>query len=302
MINIAVLLTCHNRKDKTLSCLSSLFAATERYNLSKEEGKNVGLDIFITDDGCTDGTADAIRQHFSSGQEITIIKGDGSLYWNRGMIAAWEEALKSHSKYDYYLLLNDDTYLMDNLFEELFATHEYTVAHYSRAGIYSGITCSKDDDNVTTYGGDIFTNRFLSKLKRLNPNGTPQRCDMANANILLVARQVVDTIGIFWKGYHHGMSDSDYSLKAERNGIPIMLTPCYVGRCDFDHIDNYEEGRRLMAMSLKQRRAYFSKPTRSNKDYLRFIARHQTIRLPMVFVGRMLCVYFPKIYYKIKKY
>ena len=98
------------------------------------------------------------------------------------------------------------------------------------------------------------------------------------------------------------MSDSDYSLKAERNGIPIMLTPCYVGRCDFDHIDNYEEGRRLMAMSLKQRRAYFSKPTRSNKDYLRFIARHQTIRLPMVFVGRMLCVYFPKVYYKIKKY
>ena len=65
MINIAVLLTCHNRKDKTLSCLSSLFAATERYNLSKEEGKNVGLDIFITDDGCTDGTADAIRQHCS---------------------------------------------------------------------------------------------------------------------------------------------------------------------------------------------------------------------------------------------
>ena len=58
-MKIAVLLTCFNRRDYTLSCLKSLFTAQKCYN---EYGKDkLNLEVFLVDDGSKDGTSDAIR-------------------------------------------------------------------------------------------------------------------------------------------------------------------------------------------------------------------------------------------------
>lgn len=72
---IAVLLTVFNRRETTLTCLESLFSG------SVPEGYSI--EVYLTDDGCTDGTTDAVRERFP---DVRIVAGDGSLYWNRGMI------------------------------------------------------------------------------------------------------------------------------------------------------------------------------------------------------------------------
>lgn len=298
MLNIAVLVTCHNRKDKTLSCFSSLFVALDKYNSSRNDYDKIKIVTYLTDDGCTDGTADAVRQLFDN-HELNVIQGDGNLYWNGGMRMAWNEALKRHDEWDFYLLLNDDTDIMENAFDELIKTHHYCLENYGCDGMYSGITCSKSDYSVS-YGGTVFTNRFLAKTKQLGPTGEPQMCNLTNANILLVSKDVVDKIGIFWEGYKHGNADGDYAMKARKQGIPVLLTSCFVGRCNYDHDHDNEEGKKVMMMSLKERRKYFSKPTRSNRDYVKFVWRHETLRLPMVVFGRFLNVYFPKVYYSLK--
>lgn len=298
MRNIAVLVTCHNRKAKTLSCFSTLFAALDKYNGCRDASEQIRIVTYLTDDGCTDGTADAVRQLIDY-QEYNVIQGDGNLFWNGGMRAAWNEALKRHEEWDFYLLINDDTDIMENAFEELLKTHDYCIEKYGRDGMYSGITCSKTDDTVS-YGGTVFTNRFLAKTKQLGPTGEPQMCDLTNANILLVSKDVVDEIGIFWEGYKHGIADSDYAMKARKHGIPVLLTSCFVGRCNYDHDHDKEESAKVMAMSLSERRKYFSKPTRSNRDYVKFVWRHETLRLPMVLFGRFMNVYFPKLYYSMK--
>lgn len=41
------------------------------------------------------------------------------------MRLAWNEALKRHDDWDFYLLINDDTDLFDDCFEELVDTHVY---------------------------------------------------------------------------------------------------------------------------------------------------------------------------------
>ena len=61
-ISIAVILTCFNRKKKTVQCLRHLFAAANQYNTGHTGREEVHLSIFLTDDGCTDGTADAVRE------------------------------------------------------------------------------------------------------------------------------------------------------------------------------------------------------------------------------------------------
>ena len=300
MVKIAVLVTCHNRKNKTVTSFGTLFAALNKYNDSHTECEKINIVTFLTDDGCTDGTADAVRQLFDN-HELNIIQGSGNLYWNGGMRLAWNEALKRHDEWDFYLLLNDDTEILEDAFNELMKTHAYCIENYGRDGVYSGITCSKTDSTKMTYGGDEFTNRFLAKTRRLEPTGKPQMCDFTNANILLVSKDVVDKIGIFWKGYTHGNADGDYALKARKKGIPVLLTSCFIGKCSDDNVKDDSFAEMVMAMSLKERKKFFSNPIRSNRDYIKFVRRHETMRLPMVLFGRFLNVYFPKIYYSMKK-
>ena len=91
---IAVLLTCLNRKQKTLACLEALF--------SQVLPAHVDISACIVDDASTDGTSDAVRQTYP---KVKIFSGDGNLFWN-GNAGAFSKAMKDDP--DYYLWLNDD--------------------------------------------------------------------------------------------------------------------------------------------------------------------------------------------------
>lgn len=297
-MTISILLTCHNRKSKTEKCLRCLKEAFDAYNIIAEE--KMDIEIFLTDDGCTDGTVEAARCIFPSEQQLHILKGDGTLFWAGGMRFCWNEALKRHLDWEYYLLLNDDTEVMPNVFPELFRAQRYAMDHFGREGIVSGITCSTSDPCVVTYGGDVFTNRLFAKVRRLAPCGEPQICDITNANILFVPVSVVDKAGIFYKGYTHGRADTDYSIMARRKGFPVLLTANFCGRCDHDHSSEMETARKIISMDLRERKMYFKNPLHSSKDFLIVIRRCFPLRLPFVWIGRMLNVYFPRFYYRIK--
>lgn len=73
METIAVLLTVHNRKEKTLNCLRRLY--------SQEKIDQYVVDVFLTDDGCTDGTSMAVKEEFPN---VNIINGDGTLFGIEG--------------------------------------------------------------------------------------------------------------------------------------------------------------------------------------------------------------------------
>ena len=143
-------------------------------------------------------------------------------------------------KWDFYLLANDDTFAFDTLFDELFASHQYCLSHYGRAGLYSGVTCKPGHPDVTTYGGDKVD--WLCRLHRVKPNGQPQPVDEANANLLLVPAEVVEQIGIFYEGYTHSSADYDYTRQAVKHHIPVLITGNNCGECDYDHDSGKIEG------------------------------------------------------------
>lgn len=296
-MNIAVLITCHNRKEKTLGCLANLYGKIAEYNSRGSETLN--LYVYITDDGCTDGTFEAIKDLYVS-RSIYIVKGDGSLYWAGGMRAAWREAMRSAVKWDFYLLLNDDTVLLSNCFDELLATHQYCLKRFGTYGIYSGACCSRSNRDITSYGGDVIIDK-TGAHERIKPSGIPQPLDMANANILLVPAGVVEKIGIFYDGYVHSYADYDYALQAKKAGIPVLLTSKHCGACDYDHLIGEENAKKIKAMSLKERISYFSNPLHSNRDHLIYIYRNFPFKLPFAFLFRCLHVITPWGYYFITK-
>lgn len=299
-IKIATIITVFNRKQKTLSSLKHLFAAEMFYNKKYQEERIINVSVFLTDDGSTDGTADAVRAEFPE-HDITILQGTGNLFWAGGMRMAWKAAINTRTAWDYYLLLNDDTYMNENCFIELFQTHDYSMKTFGKHGLYSGITCSPDNPSVTTYGGNRFTGWAKGKKAILTPTGVPQTADMTHANILLVHKSIVTSQGIFYEGFHHGSADFDYSMQARSQGFPLLVTAHVCGTCERDHDSSKENIERLMNMTHSERSEYVRQPAHLDNDYLLFVRRNLPLRYPMAIIIRKIRVFFPKLYYYISK-
>jgi len=205
---IAVLLTCHNRKDKTLQCLAAL------YNQQELE-LEYAIEVFLVDDASTDGTAVAIANQFS---KVNIIPGNGNLFWNRGMHKAWETASKTKD-FDYYLWLNDDTFLYPTALQSLLTNK-----------ISDSIVCGATQSAIskqTTYGG------YKKNPHRLViPDGTFQECDYCNGNCVLISRDVFSKAGNLDPVFQHALGDFDYSFRAKKLGISIYIAPLFIGTCE----------------------------------------------------------------------
>lgn len=209
MKSIAVLLTVFNRKDKTLQSLERL------YKLLPLDGFQV--DVYLTDDGCTDGTPEAVTEHFP---QVIIIHAKGDLFWNRGMWTAWDTAAKT-KKYDFYLWLNDDTFVYDNMLEVLIEAALET----KEKAIIVGATESTDHSNIT-YGGRLNDGEIP------NPNGRLLKVKYFNGNIVLIPQAVYSVLGNLDPYFTHSKGDFDYGLRAQKVGFDIYQAGEVLGECD----------------------------------------------------------------------
>ena len=221
---IAVLMTCHNRKDKTLASLDSLF--------QQKMPADFRLEVYLVDDASTDGTAEAVTQKYP---EVKIIQGNGGLFWNGGTRTAFGEALKSDR--DYYLWLNDDT----NLYPEAIAKLLSTASHIAETEVLNavivGSTCDTKTGNLT-YGGMVRSSWWHPlKFKLVQPTEEPQICHTMNGNCVLIPRFVAEKVGNLDPNFVHSTGDIDYGLRVRNQGCSVWLAPGYVGECTTNPIE-----------------------------------------------------------------
>ena len=289
MKRIAIILTVHNRKFKTLSCLDSLVETLQAHSTT------IQATVFLTDDGSTDGTAQAVMEH-PYPMPIHILTGDGSLFWNGGMIRSWQAALDAKEQFDGYLWLNNDTILLPSFWKELIEADTYCQATYGKTGIYVGSTCDTFQEHLT-YGGFNFTNPITLKDEFVTPDGTFQTCQCAHANLTYISADVESRMGILYDKYIHSGGDHDYTYRAYKADIPILVLPSYGGICENDHPDDGYEG--FLLMSLKERLSYLKSPLGFNlHNTLVFQRRCFPYRYPFVWVMGYLKALFPKVYWR----
>lgn len=208
-MNAAVVLTCHNRKAKTLVCLDALFGCALP--------ENVVLQVHLVDDGSIDGTGEAVRARFP---QVHVHPGDGHLFWAGGMRRAWEEAARIG--YDYYLWLNDDTILEPHALNEMLVSS----AQMEDRAIIVGSTVAPTDPQKLTYGGRTKAGALLS------PNGALQPCAFFNGNIVLIPDFVFRRLGNIDPYYRHSFGDFDYGYRALRAGVGQYVAPTVSGVCE----------------------------------------------------------------------
>lgn len=207
---IAVLLTCYNRREKTLNCLSNL------YGQILLDGYD--LDIYLVDDGSSDGTEEAVKKQFS---KVNIIQGTGDLFWGGGMLLAWQTAVNNY-EYDFYLWINDDTFLYSDALNIMISDSEQK----QHQAIICGTTVSAQNGKLT-YGGRIIGNSRL-----LQPDKKLKKCHIINGNFVLVPRYVYQKVGFLDPIYRHGIGDHDYSLRAIKNNIKVFIASKIIGECE----------------------------------------------------------------------
>lgn len=276
-MKIAVLLATFNRREKTLSCLRQLFG--------QALPQGVELEVFLTDDASPDGTAAAVEASYPS---VHVLKGSGSLFWAGGMRNSWHEALGYD--FDYYLLLNDDTLLKDDSLYNIISC-----AFKRPDAICVGSTA--DTDGNISYGGRKLYSRHKVQSFGVYSETDLVECDMANANIMLVPRAVVKSIGILSDSYTHSIADFDYTIRAKKAGFNVYVVPGVLGYCVDDHGNNWKSSN----VSLSERIKYLRSPKGlAYKEYLHFIRQHFPQHLPAAFLKLWIKTLFPVLWDKFK--
>lgn len=205
-MKVAVLMTCFNRVETTLSCLEHLFRAANGFDIT----------VYLNDDGSSDGTSVRVCTAYPS---VRVIRGSGHDYWCGGMRRAWSVAIASGIAYDGYLWLNDDTYLREDAFKVLFSSP------YLRDALLVGATMSPYE-NRTTYAGRNAARHLV------DPSGKWESVHTINGNFVWVPQSVFRVLGNFPAYFTHALGDFDYGYRAYSKGIRMYQMPSYAGICD----------------------------------------------------------------------
>jgi GT2 family glycosyltransferase len=216
---LAVLMTCHNRVAGTIACLTSL---------KNQKPFGASLELIVTDDGSSDGTASAIGNIFP---DATIIQGDGNLFWCGGMRAAFAHAMQSD--YDFYLWLNDDTRLNEDALPRILQTYSDASSQLGSELIIVGSTCDPESGTMSYGGWKRRTgNMFSTSWEKIPPQMNRwTTCDTMNGNCALIPRSVAERMGNLDVNFSHSMGDLDYGLRAKEAGCQIVIVPGYCGIC-----------------------------------------------------------------------
>ena len=267
--SLAVVLSCFNRKQKTLACLDALTANTGL--------EDVGVSTVLVDDGSTDGTAEAVRASFP---RVQVVVGIGDLYWCRGMHKAFEIAM--HEDPDYYLWLNDDTMLHPDAVSRLLECSVALRTQFGKPVIVVGSTVDAQTGSIS-YGGELQASALRRiRFLRIVPNDTPQRCDSMTGNIVLIPREVVQVVGNLDPIFEHAMGDSDYALRARKLGFDVWVGPGMFGTCGHNPTTGtYMDADLPLSRRWKLMMSRKGLPWRS---WLVFTRRHMGVLWPLYFV------------------
>jgi GT2 family glycosyltransferase len=223
MIRVAILMTCHNRRDTTLRCIREVLESTASAPLR--------LSVVLVDDASSDGTPEEVARSFPS---VVIEHGDGSLFWNRGMHRAQQAAVQSDP--DFLLWLNDDTIVVPRALSTLLATYEKLKAMHGCEVVVVGATADGESGQLT-YGGLVAASRLRKfNFRKLPIASEPRECGAMNGNIVLVPRAIYQSVGSLDPVFEHAMGDIDYALRVREAGFRVFVAPGIQGYCSANKV------------------------------------------------------------------
>ena len=255
---IYVIIPVHNRIDFTKKCLNSL---NNQKNFKE-------LNIILIDDGSTDGTSNYVRKKFPS---VTILNGNGNLFWGGAVNIGIQYALDIGSPNDWVLLLNNDTVLATDAIKNLVETSN----NKKRKVLTASLTvCFSDKKTIIKSGTvikswlfNITHHPYVGKNTYEIVNKNPIKVDLLTARCMLHPIEIFKKIGNYdARNFPHYGGDDDFSIRASKINYSKYICPASIIYLRTDKNNN--KIKKNLKYFIK---FFFSKKSSSNlKDKLNF--------------------------------
>ncbi|MEV1043927.1 glycosyltransferase family 2 protein [Streptomyces sp. NPDC049916] len=222
--HLAVLMTSHDRRARTLSALRAL---------AEQRGLPAGttLGVHLVDTGSTDGTPQAVRRRFPAVEVMAVgpevprnqalrIASRNSRSGGGGGGPIGPPDGPSHA-WTHQLWLDDGVELAPDALATLLETAD---AVGPDAVVVGAV---RDPDGNTVHSG-----RRGRSLTLVEPGEhRPEPCDTYDGRLVLLSRGVYDLVGDPDKVFRHRMADYDHGRRVRRTGVPAFVAPGHLGVC-----------------------------------------------------------------------
>jgi GT2 family glycosyltransferase len=217
---VYVVVPVHNRLGFTRKCLGALKLSTW-----------AKIDIFVVDDGSTDGTREALQAEYP---DVTVLPGDGRLWWTGAMATAVGTLKARFQPGDFVMSVNNDTQVEPSTVPRLI---EVSTAH--RRGMVAAAARTEDGRYVAAGARLPFDRTLGSSVGLCQEEGKGElsvvEADTVFGRATLIPVEAFDAVGNYRaKEFPQYWGDSDFSLRARQAGIRQLVTFSTIVRCAED--------------------------------------------------------------------
>ncbi|PST84762.1 glycosyltransferase family 2 protein [Pedobacter yulinensis] len=221
---VFIIIPVFNRLEFTTKCLDSL-----------QMQKYVNYRTIVVDHGSTDGTASYITEKYP---DVTILTGDESMWWTAATNVGIKYALEQNATF--VLTLNNDLTV-----DETYIGSLMNFAKDHQNAIVGSVSVDIDNPDRIVFAGTRWNRRSAKyrsavslelssgKLKELY---NEIETDMLPGRGTLIPTDVFSKIGLYdVDSFPHYAADEDFSLRAERAGYELFVSPASLVKSRVEH-------------------------------------------------------------------
>ena len=212
---VSIIIVNWNAKDLLLQCLRSIYQTL----------KKIELEVFVVDNGSTDGSATAIRERFPI---VSLIENERNLGFARAANQGLQKASRRCA-----LLLNPDTRLKNGAIERLLSfMNEHSDAAVAGVQLLN-LDGSKQNSiaNFPSLATELLNKSLLRWFfpsvfpgkERNYPE--PIEVDSVIGACMVVKRDAIEPVGLLDEGYFLFLEETDWCYRMRRTGWKIYHVP-----------------------------------------------------------------------------
>ena len=180
----------------------------------------IAIDIYVVDDGSTDGSSEAIRAEFPT---VNVIHGNGELWYTEGTNVGIRAALKRNP--DFVLAINDDS-----VFDADFLSYLVDTAQRHPRSVVGPLLLLWDEPHRlfqvspvwdTLYGGW----RHWEDQTVWTVPDRPWNVDIIVGNCVLVPAAAFAECGLMDSKRYINFGDAEFTPRLKRQGWDLIIDP-----------------------------------------------------------------------------
>lgn len=199
------------------------YTETRECILSLKEADYPNLQIILVNNGSVDNSIERLRKEFP---DVTLLINQTNIGFAKGVNVGIKKALTDPTC-KYILLFNNDAVMRQGFLKEAIATAESD----SSIGILGGKMYQAKDSNKLSYAGGYVSRwkggivaRGLGQEDR-GLYDTPCETGFVIGALMLIRRELIESIGPLPEDYFFGTEDMDYCLTAQEAGYKLYYIP-----------------------------------------------------------------------------